>query len=172
VPAGLADRAARYEETRAGEITALDGLANAPVGPARVPHRREAPIEHGAHERRGARGQERERHGLERPDVDLRQEDMDVAVDQARHERPAAHVDAGRAGGADRPGRDLPDPVALDEDRHAVQEIGGRRVEELRVLEQGQRHTAAPLGPRRGPPALSVGAVDGRNGRGSAAPGP
>ena len=94
---------------------------------------------------------------------------MDVAVDQPRHEGPAAHVDDRRAGGADRPGRDLTDAGALDQDRHAVLELGLRRVEELCVLEEDEAHRTHPqsvTGPRGpGAPALCDSGHPRRNGR-------
>ena len=93
VAAGRADRLAGDEEARAGDQARLDGGLDAPVGAAGVAHRGEAAIDHAAHQLGRLGGQQGERHALEMADVHFRQEDVDVAVDQARHQRALAAVD-------------------------------------------------------------------------------
>ncbi len=136
VAARGADGAPGDEQARAGQEPALDRRLDAPVGPARVAHGGEAAVDHAAHQRRGARGHERERDVLEVPDVHLAQVHVHVAVDQPGHERAPAAVDHRGARGHDRPVGDLADQLALDEHLAAAQQavLGG--VEQLHVAEE------------------------------------
>ena len=113
--AGRADRLAGNEQPRSGNKPRLDGGLDAPVGAAGVAHGRETAIDHAAHQLGRLGGQERQRHALEVADVHFSQEHVDVAVDQAGHQRALAAIDDPGLGRLDRPGGDFADRVALDQ---------------------------------------------------------
>jgi hypothetical protein len=136
VPAGLADRPAGHEEPRPGQVALGDALANAPVGAARVAHGREAAVEHRAHEGGAARRHQGERDRFRGPDVDLGQEDVDVAVDQPGHQGAPAGVEREAGGDLDRSGRHLTKPLALDDDRGVLGELARHGVQQGRVPDQ------------------------------------
>ncbi len=85
---------------------------------------------------RGAERHERVRQlGVERQ-VGRRRDDVDVAVDQPRHQRPAGEVDHAGARRGDRPVRDLADRAVLDEDVLVGERVVARAVEDARVREE------------------------------------
>ena len=144
VAAGRADGAAGDEEARAGDQAGLDGGLDAPVGAAGVAHRGEAAVDHALHQVGRPRRQQGQRHVLEVADVDLDQEDMDVAVDQARHQGALAAIDHLRLGRLDRLGRHFLDGVALDQDLVAAARLVPARVEQVQILEKYLRHQRSP----------------------------
>ena len=72
--------------------------------------------------------------------VDLGQHDMDVRVDQARHQRAAAEVDARGAGGGDRTVGDVLDHAVFDQDRYAILQFVAARVQEASAAEHVAGH--------------------------------
>ena len=106
--AGLAQPLAGDDQPRPGEQPLLDGERQAVVGAAAVAHRGEAARQHRRHDAGGAgRGQRRRRHGVGAK-VDQTGDDMDVAVDQAGHQRLAGEVDPFGAGAFGSARRRLP----------------------------------------------------------------
>ena len=73
-------------------------------------------------------------------DVHLRQHHVDVAVDEAGHQRAALAVDDAGFRRLDRAKRDFADDIAFDQHGDAAFECVRARIEELRVLEQDLRH--------------------------------
>ena len=71
---------------------------------------------------------------LELTDHDLAQDDVDVAVDQARHQRPAAAIRDHGIPGADRPVGDLADRAALDQQFEAAADLVPLGIEHLKFL--------------------------------------
>src|SRR5262245_6508710 len=63
-----------------------------------------------------------------------------MAVDQARHQRAAGTIDDGGHRRLDRPGRHLPDAVALHQQLIAAAQLIVLGVEHLEVLEEELRH--------------------------------
>ena len=59
-----------------------------------------------------------------------------MRVDQARHQRAAAQVDARRGRGADRPIGDFLDAIVLDQHVRVVDERVAPRVEETTAVEE------------------------------------
>src|SRR5262249_49476761 len=77
--------------------------------------------------------------------VDLGQEDMDVAVDQARHQGAlAAAVDDLGGARLDRLGRHLFYGVALDQHLVAAAWLVPARIEHAEIPEQNLRHRRSP----------------------------
>jgi hypothetical protein len=66
---------------------------------------------------------------------------VNVAVDQAGHERAALAVDHVGLRGLDRLPGDLADRLTLDEDRESTLERVSARIEQAGVLEQDLRHS-------------------------------
>ena len=120
--AGGSDGAPGDEHARTGQKTLRDPVAHAPVRAARIAHRREASIDHRPHQRRGADRHQRQRNRFEIADVHFRQHHVNVAVDQAGHQRAALAVDHVGIARLDRLRGDFPDRVAFDEDRNAALE--------------------------------------------------
>ena len=140
VAAGRADGAPRDEQPRPGQEAELDRGLEAPVGASGVADRGEAAIDHRPHQRGGAHGHQRQRDRFEVADVHLRQHHVNVAVDEARHQRAARAVDHGGVRRLDRSGRDFADALVLDQDRHPAPGCVGARIEQVGVLEQDLAH--------------------------------
>ena len=140
VAAGLAQRLAGDEQARALEQALLDRGLDAVVGAAGVAQRGEAAMQHGAHGDRAFRGEQRQRHVGQQAQVHLGEHDMDVRVDQPRHQRAAAEVDARGRGAGDRAVGDLLHRAVLDQDRDAVLKLVLARIEEATAAEQIAGH--------------------------------
>ena len=68
-----------------------------------------------------------------------------MAVDEPRHQRPAAAIDDGRVARPDGPLRDFADGLALDQDLASADQLVPFGVEHPEVPEQGLGHLP-PLG--------------------------
>jgi hypothetical protein len=107
-----------------------------PVGAAGVAYGREAALQHAAHRVHRARRHEGQRNALEPAERDLAQHHVDVAVDQAGHQRsPAAIDDLGR-GRRNRPVRHLLDEPVLDQQLEPGLKLVPRRIQHLEVAEE------------------------------------
>ena len=144
VPAGRADGAAGNEQPWAGHDPLLNRCLQSPVGAARVPHGRKPTIERGPHKVNGPRRHQRQRDILELPDVDLGQTDVHVCVDQAGHQGALAAIDDRSIVRPDRPGRDLLDLVAFDQQLIAAAHVVLLGIEQLEILQQDLCHRSRP----------------------------
>jgi hypothetical protein len=88
MPAGGTDGAPRDEHARTRQQSLRNAVAQSPIGAARVAHGREAAIDHRAHEARRADGHHRKWNGFELLDIHLREHRVNVAIDEAGHQRP------------------------------------------------------------------------------------
>ena len=136
VAAGLGERLAAEDEARPGEQPLLDGLGEAPIGAADVAHGGEAALEHPAQDAGGVGGDVVGRPLGLRREVGRGGGDVDVAVDQAGHQRAAADVDRSGIAGAHAAPADLQDALALDEDRLVGDEHPAVRVQDRGVREE------------------------------------
>ena len=130
---------------RAFEQALLDRGLDAVVGAAGVAQRGEAAMQHGAHGDRAFRGEQRQRHVGQQAQVHLGQHDMDVRVDQPRHQRAAAEVDARGGGAGNGSVGDLLHRAVLDQDRDAVLKLVVARIEESTAAEQIAGHDLRPF---------------------------
>ena len=140
VPAGGADGAPGDEQPRARQLALGHRVAQAPVGPTGVAHGGEAAVEHGAHERGGARGHQRQRHRLQSAQVHLRQHHVHVAVDEPGHEGAPLAVHHQRPRRLDARGGDLPDELVFHQHRDPALQRVGARVQQPGVGEEDLRH--------------------------------
>jgi hypothetical protein len=118
-----------------GNVGLFHGGLQAPVGAAGVAHGREAAVDHAEHQPRGACRHQRQRHGFEVADVHLAQRDMDMAVDQARHQGTPAAIDHVGALRLDRLVGNLNDGIALDQQFVARLQRADLRFEQLKITE-------------------------------------
>jgi hypothetical protein len=149
VAAGLGEGLARNDEAGRLDQALLLRLDQGVGGAAEVAHRCEAAVEHALHDAGGAIGDERIRNEGVLADIHHGGDDVDVAVDEARHERALAAVHDLGLGSLDRLVGELPDLVALDEKLVALDQfVGDGRIQQAEVAEQGQAHGVV-LGGRR-----------------------
>ncbi len=129
VTTGLAERLAGDEQSRAFEQPLLDRGLDAVVGAAGVAQRGKAAMQHGAHSDRAFRGKQRKRHIGQQAQVHLGEHDVDVRVDQPRHQRATTQVDAGGGRAGERAVGDLLHGAVLDQDvtRHPATHPGAGR---------------------------------------------
>jgi len=145
VPAGHRHDAPGIEEARCADQPFLDRAPQRPVATADVAHRREAAVERVAEHAYRMRGAVRGAHRVDTLEIHVGGIGVDVQVDQPRHQRPSAEVDAPRFGSGDRLVRHLLDCAFLDCDRHTVRAIGAGPVEEAGVFKDGDRHEGVLL---------------------------
>src|SRR6185312_15387551 len=88
-----ADGPSGDEEARPRQMAFLHRLSDSPIRATRIPYRGEPSVEHPQHQRCCTRREERDRNVLEQCEVDFAEIDVNVAIDQARHERTPAAVD-------------------------------------------------------------------------------
>ena len=103
-------------------------------------------IEHGAQSRRGARGNQGQRHRLHEANIDLAVDRMHVAVDQPRHQRALAAVDHRGFGRPNWRLAEFLDGGALDQELISATQLAERGFEQFEILEQellGHRRTQA-----------------------------
>ncbi len=77
----------------------LRRLLKPEIRAADIAHRREPAQQHLAHDDEGACGDERIRQARVEAEIGDAGDDMDMGVDQARHQRAAAEIDRRRLGG-------------------------------------------------------------------------
>ena len=134
------DRLAGDEQARADEMTLLDARLDAPITSARVAHRGEAAVEHGAQPCCRARREQGQRHRLHEADVDLAVDDVHVAVDQPRHQRAPAAIDDVLGLAPDRLVAALAHAIVLDQQLIAAAQLAVGGLEQLEVLEVDLGH--------------------------------
>jgi hypothetical protein len=83
-----------------------------------------------------------------RADIDFREKDMDMAVDQARHQRAAAAIDDIGLGGLDRLVGEFADGFAFDEEFIALAQLAMIGFEQGEILEVQCGHRKSPPGSR------------------------
>ena len=149
VAAGLAERLTGDEQPRAFEQALFHRGLDAVVGTAGVAQRGEAAMQHGAHRDRAFRGEQCQRHVGQQAQVHLGEHDVDVCVDQPRHQRAAAKVDAGGGRAGNRTVGDLLHRAVLDQDGDAVLKLVLARIEETAAMEKIAAHDRWLLLPRR-----------------------
>jgi hypothetical protein len=135
-----ADRAPGDEHARPRQEAVRHAVAHTPVRASCIANGREASIDHGPHQRRGADRHQGQRDSFEIADVHFRQHHMDVTIDQARHQRATLAVDDIGVGCLDRFRRDFPDQIAFDQHRNPALQRIGIRIEQVGILEQDLRH--------------------------------
>ena len=136
VPAGRAERLAGDEQPGTRAKPLLDRGLDPPVGAAGVAYGREAALQHAAHQVHCACRHQGQRDALEPAECHLAQHDVDVAIDQARHQGPPAAVDdLGRAR-RNRPIRHLLDEPVLDQQLEPALEPVPLRVQHLKVSKE------------------------------------
>src|SRR5207237_2868197 len=133
VSAGLTDRHAGNEKPRRIHEPALGRDLGALIATAGVAHGGKAPHQHVARVDHRLGGQQRQRHALEQREIDLGQKDVNMGVDQARHQRAAAQIDAGGVGasGANWPVGNFTESIVIDQEFDPVLQVGLARVEKL-----------------------------------------
>ena len=127
-------------EPRPDEQALLDGCLHAPIGAAGVAQRGEAAHQHGVHGDRALGGEQGQRHIVQQPQVHLGQHDMDVAVDQPRHQRAVADRDARGGAGADRAVGDVLDEAVFDQHFDALGQLIAAGVEKASAGEEECGH--------------------------------
>ena len=100
--AGRANGLACNKQTRTDDISLIDRFLDAPIGAARIADGGEAAINHALEQANSTRRHQGERHIFEAANRHFREEDMDMAVDEARHHRLAAAIDDCGRGALDR----------------------------------------------------------------------
>ena len=145
VAAGHADGASRNEEAWAVNGAVFDSLPYAPVRAAGVPDGREATAQHVLEQLGRFRGHEGQRVVLELAHGEFHDEDVDVAVDEARHQSAAAEVDAGRGRGLQWRGGDLANGLALHDHVVAVARLVPARIQKLHVVEVVEHPKRLPV---------------------------
>src|SRR5262245_51546449 len=146
MPAGGPNRHAGDEQARPDQITLFDGGLDAPIAAARVAPGGEAAIEHGAQPDRRARGQQRQRHCLEKADIHLAMNDMHVAIDKARGERAAAAIDHFGLPASNRAFAQLAHLRTLDQKLVAAACLPVSALEQPEILEKDWRHVSNASG--------------------------
>jgi hypothetical protein len=137
--AGLAQRLAGDDEARRREIAFLGRLLQAEIGAADIAHRGEAAHQHLAHDHEGAGGHQRIRQLRVAAEIGDAGDDMDMGVDQARHQGLALEVDdlgLGRGDGL----ADLADGAALHEDADGGAGLRRGAVDDAGIGEEGAGH--------------------------------
>ena len=152
VPAGLGQHADRDLEPWPGDQAVGQGPLDPEVGAAGVADGRDPGLERRAEVAGGLEELVRERLLGPFPGVDVADADMDVAVEQARQDRPPGDVDLIVAV---EPGPDVDDPAVLDRD------IGrGRRragaIDDLATPEDHPAHRSSSRPAAGSPPASIV----------------
>ena len=145
VPTGGSDRPPGDEQPRPFDQPLVHGRLQSPIRAPGIADRREPPLEHRLQRHHRARRHQRERDVLELPDEHLAQDDVGVAVDEPRHQRPATAIHDSRVARPDGPLRDFADGLALDQDLAAADQLVPIGVEHPEVPEQGLGHLP-PLG--------------------------
>ena len=138
--AGLRQRLAADHEARRLDQPFLDGLHQRIGRAAEIAHRGEAAMQHVLHDVGGVIGDERVGQHRIGAQIGHGRDHVDVAIDQARHQRLAREVDHRCARRGDRLVRDFADAVALDEDVHARNGAILRSVKQGGVGEENHRH--------------------------------
>ena len=139
--AGGADGASRDEHARTRQETLRQAVAHAPIRAACIAHRGEAAIDHRPRQRSGAHRHHRQRNRFEIPDVHFGEHHVNMAIDQAGHQRAALAVDYVGIRRLDRLRGDFPDRFAFNEDRKPALKCVRVRIEQVGVLEQDLRHS-------------------------------
>ena len=133
--------APRDEHARTGQETLRHPVAHAPIRAAGITYRRETAIDHRAHQSRGADRHHGQRDGFEISDVHFGEHHVNMAIDQAGHQRAAFAVDHVGIARLDRARGDFADRLAFDEHRNPALERSQMRIEQIGVLEQDLRHS-------------------------------
>ena len=115
MPAGLAQCHPRREDARTPDEALLDRFCKAAIGTAGIADRREAALQHAFEHLGRLQGQQGRRPVRQAGECRIDREDMDMRVDQPRHQGAAMEIDRLGRGAGDRPIRDFADPVALDQ---------------------------------------------------------
>jgi hypothetical protein len=149
VAAGLADDPAAVEQSRSLDEALAQRPRQADIAPADVAQGGEAAIEAGAHEPRRIVGNVGLGRADHRREIDRGGVDVDVGVDQARHQHPAGAVDdIGTVAGDERLFRDLAHDAVGHEDVTTVSQRLRPAVEHPRAAKQhlGQILSPPPSG--------------------------
>ena len=148
VAAGLRQGLAADDEARSLDQPQRQGVDQRLGRAAEIAHRGEAAREHAAHDVGRAEGDERIRQAAVAAKIGGGRDDMDMAVDEAGHQRAALEIDAPCAGRGDRPIGDFRDPAALDAHEAIVFALRAAAVQDAGILEDDGRravHSAFPL---------------------------
>ncbi len=138
--AGLDERLAANKETRPFNDLFSDSALEAGVGAAEVTHAGEPPQKHLLHDAGGMQRDVRIRQAREVGRIGEWRHDVDVTVDEARHQGLAAQVDAVGGGILDRLVRNLLDEAVRHTDKTVMLPFVAGPVENARVFEDRRLH--------------------------------
>ena len=123
-----------------GQKAVLDRLFKSPVRARGIADGGEPAVEHVAHDARGLGGHQRRGLGLKAREIHLAEGDVAVAVDEPRHQGPAADIELDRARCGDRAVRDFTNALPLDQHIAALARLRRAAVHDVGVAEKKLVH--------------------------------